>query len=95
MLAVNRLHDFGDPAEQVSQELSVLIDVLGSLPGFRYARAGRCIDEPDVWLLLSEWESVGTYRRALSSHAVKVKGYPVFARIVDEPGAYEVLLSTG
>lgn len=95
MLAVNRLHAFGDPDEQVSGELAVLIDILAALPGFRSARAGRCIDEPDVWLLLSEWESVGTYRRALSSHAVKASGYPVFVRIVDEPGAYEVLLSTG
>lgn len=95
MLAVNRLRSFGDADEQVTDELSVLIDVLAGMPGFRAARAGRCIDEPDVWLLLSEWESVGTYRRALSSHAVKASGYPVFVRIVDEPGAYEVLLSTG
>lgn len=95
MLAVNRLHTFGDADEQVSAELSVLIDILATLPGFGRARAGRCIDEPDVWILLTEWESVGTYRRALSSHAVKTSGYPVFVRIVDEPGAYEVLLSEG
>ncbi len=95
MLAVNRLDAFGNPAEQVIAELSVLIDVLATLPGFQFARAGRCIEEPDVWVLLSEWDSVGTYRRALSSHAVKTSGYPVFARIVDEPGAYEVILSTG
>ncbi|MDQ3732768.1 MAG: antibiotic biosynthesis monooxygenase [Actinomycetota bacterium] len=95
MLAVNRLRAFGDADEQVLDELAVLIDVLAGMPGFRSARAGCCIDEPGVWLMLSEWESVGTYRRAMSSHAVKATGYPVFVRIVDEPGAYEVLLSTG
>jgi len=95
VLAVNRLHAQGSTQEQLSAELSVLIDVFAALPGFRRARAGRCLDEPDVWILLTEWESVGTYRRALSSYAVKTGGYPVFVRIVDEPGAFEVLLGAG
>ncbi|MDQ3576009.1 MAG: antibiotic biosynthesis monooxygenase [Actinomycetota bacterium] len=95
MLAVNRLRADGDAEEQITGELAVLIDVFMTLPGFLRARAGRCLDEPDVWILLTEWESVGTYRRALSSHAVKTTGYPVFVRIVDEPGAYDVLLGSG
>lgn len=95
MLAVNRLRANGSADEQVTAELSVLIDVLATLPGFGRARAGRSLDEPDVWILLTEWESVGTYRRALSSHAVKTSGYPVFIRMMDEPGAYELLISTG
>lgn len=95
MLAVNRLQTFGDSYEQLTAELSVLIEVFSPLPGFIRARAGGCLDAADVWILLTEWESVGTYRRALSSHAVKTSGYPVFVRIVDEPGAYEVVLSSG
>ena len=95
MLAVNRLQANGDDQQQLTAELSVLVDVFATLHGFLRARAGRCIDEPDVWILLTEWESVGTYRRALSSYAVKTSGHPVFVRIVDEPGAYEVRLSTG
>jgi len=95
VLAVNRLLALGSPDEQITAELSELIEVLARQPGFRSARAGQCLDEPDVWILLSEWNSVGTYRRALSSHAVKTSGYPVFVRVVDEPGAYELLLSKG
>lgn len=95
MLAVNRLHAFGDADEQVTAELALLIDLLATLPGFLRARAERCIDERDVWLLLTEWEGVGTYRRALSSHAVKTSGNPGFVRIVDESGVYEVLLGSG
>jgi len=95
VLAVNRLHAQGSTEEQLRAELTVLIDVFATLPGFRRAQAGRCLDEPDVWILLTEWESVGTYRRALSSYAVKTSGHPVFVRIVDEPGAYEVLLGAG
>jgi len=95
VLAVNRVHALGSAQEQVSAELSALIDVFATLPGFRRARAGRCIDEPDVWILSTEWENVGTYRRALSSYAVKTSGHPVFVRIEDQPGTYEVLISTG
>ena len=95
VLAVNRVHAFGSADEQMSAELSTLIDVFATLPGFRSARAGRCIDQPDVWILSTEWENVGTYRRALSSYAVKTGGHPVFVRIEDQPGAYEVLISTG
>lgn len=95
LLAVNRLRGFNDPDKQLREELSALIAVLATLPGFRSARAGRCLDEPDLWMLLSEWDNVGTYRRALSSNAVKTSGQPVFVRIVDEPGAYEVLISSG
>ncbi|MGI8721879.1 MAG: antibiotic biosynthesis monooxygenase [Geodermatophilaceae bacterium] len=95
MLAVNRLHAYGDGEEQITGELALLIDVFATLPGFQRARAGRCLDEPDVWILLTEWESVGTYRRALSSHVVKTNGQPVFVRVVDEPGAYDVFLAVG
>lgn len=95
MLAVNRLRALGSPDDQVGAELATLIGALATQPGFQRARAGRCLDEPDVWILLTEWESVGTYRRALSSHAVKSSGYPVFTRIIDEPGAFEEILGTG
>lgn len=95
MLAANRLRAGGSPDEQVLAELTVLVDVFATLPGFVRARVGRCVDDPDVWILLTEWDGVGTYRRALSSHAVKTTGYPVFTRIMDEPGAYEILLGEG
>jgi hypothetical protein len=40
---------------------------------------------------VTEWESVGAYRRALSSYDVKLHATPLLARSLDEPSAYEVL----
>jgi hypothetical protein len=52
------------------------------------------MDEPHRWLLQTEWESVGAYRRALSSYDVKVRAVPVMYLAIDEPTAYEALVST-
>ena len=53
----------------------------------------RALDDPRYWCLCTEWDSVGSYRRALSSYEVKVDATPLLAESVDEPSAYEVLAS--
>jgi hypothetical protein len=65
--------------------------VLGEQAGFVRGHLGRNVDEPDLWVLSTEWESVGTYRRALSSYDVKIRAVPVMLHALDEPSAYEVL----
>ena len=42
-------------------------------------------------MLITEWASVGAYRRALSSYDVKVHATPLLAQSLDEPSAYEPL----
>jgi quinol monooxygenase YgiN len=70
-----------------------LLDVLAGLPGFVRGHLGRAPDEPALWVLSTEWEGVGAYRRALSSYDVKVAAPVVLAHAVQEPSAYEVLAS--
>jgi heme-degrading monooxygenase HmoA len=65
--------------------------VLGACRGYVRGRLARSLDEPDNWLLVTEWASVGAYRRALSSYDVKVHATPLLAESADEPSAYEVL----
>ncbi len=69
------------------------LDALQARPGCRRGHVGRSMDEPDRWLLQTEWDSVGAYRRALSSYDVKVRAVPVMYRAIDEPTAYEVLVA--
>ena len=69
------------------------LDALQARPGCRRGHVGRSMDEPDRWLLQTEWDSVGSYRRALSSYDVKVRAVPVMYHAVDEPSAYEVLVA--
>jgi len=64
---------------------------LAARPGYVAGRLARSLDEPAYWCLVTEWESVGAYRRALSSFEVKVDATPLLAESLDEPSAYEVL----
>ena len=59
--------------------------------GFVRSRIGRNTDDPELWVLTTEWESVGAYRRALSAYDVKLTAVPVLSRAIDEPSAYELV----
>ena len=64
---------------------------LAARPGYVRGNLGRSVDEPDTWCLVTTWESVGAYRRALSSYEVKLHATPLLAEALDEPSAFEVL----
>jgi heme oxygenase (mycobilin-producing) len=64
---------------------------LAERPGWRGGRVARATDAADTWLILTEWESVGAYRRSLGGFDVKLHATPLLARAVDEPSAFEVL----
>jgi heme-degrading monooxygenase HmoA len=67
------------------------IDALSVRPGYRGARLGRSADDASLWLLVTEWEGIGAWRRALSSYDVKMRATPLLALALDEPSAFEVL----
>jgi heme-degrading monooxygenase HmoA len=70
-----------------------LLALLAGMAGFVRGHLGRAMDQPDLWVLSTEWEGVGAYRRALSSYDVKATAPAVLAGAVQEPSAYEVLAS--
>ncbi len=89
MIVVNR---FRVPEEQQGQfrdDLQRAREVLAERPGHVRGRVGRNTDDPQLWVLTTEWESVGAYRRALSAYDVKLTAVPVLSRAIDEPSAYE------
>jgi hypothetical protein len=47
-------------------------------------RIGRAADDPTAWVLTTEWEGVGAYRRSLSAYDVKVDAAPLLALGRDE-----------
>jgi hypothetical protein len=91
VLAVNRFR--GDDA--LRADLEAVHARLAAQPGYVDGAIGRNLDEPDLWVLTTRWESVGAYRRALSSYELKLHGIPVLSRAIDEPGAYEVVEPSG
>lgn len=72
-------------------DLRAAATLFASFDGFVDARISRAIDEGDLIVLELSWQTVGAYRRALSSYDVKVSVVPVLSRAIDEPTAFEVL----
>jgi heme oxygenase (mycobilin-producing) len=72
-------------------QAAAALAALAQRPGHVSGRLARATDDATAWLLLTEWESVGAYRRALSGFDVKMHATPLLARAVAEPSAYEVL----
>lgn len=72
-------------------QLRESVALLATKDGFVNAHIARAIDEPDVIVLQVGWDTVGSYRRALSAYDVKVQVVPVISQALDEPTAFEVL----
>lgn len=83
----------GVAVEAFHRDARAAVDVLATRPGFLAGRIGRNADDPDLWVLTTEWENVGSYRRALSPFEVKMTAVPLLSRCIDEPTAYELVES--
>lgn len=82
------------PAPETDEFAGLAREALKALterPGCLEGRVSRSIDEPDLWVLSTRWETVGAYRRALSNAEVKVRAVPLMYRCIDEPTAFEDL----
>jgi Antibiotic biosynthesis monooxygenase len=94
VLVVSRFVVEGDDA-QFRAGATAALSALGARPGYLRGQLGRGYDDPTRWTLVTEWESVGAYRRALSAYEVKLQATPWLAGSLDEPSAFEVLLEAG
>jgi hypothetical protein len=69
-----------------------VLRALATRRGYRGARLGRALDDPTLWMLVSEWAGPGDWRRALSAFEVRCELAPLLVYAVDAPGAFEILL---
>lgn len=90
MLVLNR---FVVPAERSDfvERAHAALAALAASPGYVRGELARALDDPDHWCLVTEWENVGSYRRALGRFDVKVTATPLLAESTMEPSAYETL----
>ena len=65
--------------------------MLAQQRGYADGQLGRNVDDPTLWMMVTRWQDVGSYRRALSSYDVKVGAVRLLSRAIDEPSAYEPL----
>ncbi|GAA4713396.1 antibiotic biosynthesis monooxygenase family protein [Phytohabitans rumicis] len=95
MLVMNRFVVEEDAAATFTERAHAALAALATRPGYVRGQLTRSLDEPRHWCLATEWESVGTYRRALGDFDVKVYATPLLAESLDEPSAYEMLAEAG
>lgn len=86
------LTHFADDSADFEQRAHAALGALAVRPGYLRGSLGRSTDDPSAWVLLTEWENVGSYRRALGGYDVKLHATPLLATALDLPGGFEVLL---
>lgn len=91
MLVVNRFRVPEPDAAAFRGDLETARAVLAQRPGYVAGVVGRNLDDPTLWVLTTEWEHVGAYRRALSAYDVKLGAVPLLSRAIEEPSAFEVV----
>lgn len=91
MLVVTRFRVPGDGVASIRADLETAHALLAAQSGYVDGTVGRNVDDPELWVLTTRWESVGAYRRALSAYDVKVGAVPLLSRAIDEPSAYELV----
>jgi heme oxygenase (mycobilin-producing) len=78
-----------DPA--FAERAQDALAALAARPGYLRGTIGRSTDEADAWLLVTEWENVGSYRRALGNYDVKLRATPLLGEAIDLPSSFEAL----
>jgi quinol monooxygenase YgiN len=91
MIVVNRFRVSELDGTDFRPRVVAALSALAARPGYVDGAIGRNLDDPELWVLTTHWENVGSYRRALSSYDVKLTAVPLLSQAIDEPSAYEVV----
>jgi quinol monooxygenase YgiN len=89
MLAIARFEVPLATSDEFVDELEAALAALADCEGYLDGEIGQNLDDPTIWVLMTKWKNVGSYRRALSAMRSKLEAIPVLARAIDEPGAYD------
>lgn len=92
VIVVNRFRVPLERGEEFRDQAQAAYEVLADQHGFESGGVGRNLDDPELWVLHTQWRDVGSYRRALSTYEAKLTAVPVLSLAVDEPSAYEAVV---
>lgn len=88
MIVVNRFRVPDGERPGFEARAGAALDLLRSKPGLVSADLVQNLDEPELWAIVSHWDQVGSYRRALNGYESKVTIVPLLSLAIDEPSAY-------
>jgi hypothetical protein len=93
VLAVTRYRVPLEQADSFLDRARTALSALAARPGHLWGTVARSTDSPELWTLTTRWTTVGAYRRALGSYDVKLHAHPLMYLAVDEPTAFEELVT--
>lgn len=91
MVVVSRFDVPESDAERFAAEARAAIEAFSTCSGFVAAELAQSTDDPHLRMIVSHWQHIGAYRRALSSYDVKLRAIPLLYTAIDEPSAFEVV----
>ncbi len=83
---------FRSDGADFAERARLALDALAARPGYLRGSLGRSTDDPADWILVTEWENVGSYRRGLGGFDVKLRATPLLAESLDLPSSFEPLV---
>lgn len=83
---------FASAAPDFADRARTALEVLAQRPGYVRGALARSADDTAAWLLITEWQNVGSYRRALGSYEVKLHATALLAEALDLPTGFEALI---
>lgn len=89
MIVLNRFRVSEAERDGFLAQAHAAVDLLRSKPGAESVELVQNLDEPDLWALVSHWDRVGSYRRALNGFESKTVIVPMLSLAIDEASAYD------
>lgn len=90
------LFRFDRPTEQEQAfltEAQAVLALLRGRPGYVRGWIARAADEPQLWVLGTEWTGAGAYRRAMADAEVRAQAAIFLGSARNEPSAFEVVVA--
>jgi hypothetical protein len=88
MIAIARFEVPLAEASHFRAQIERAHQVFSEREGYISGGFGQNLEDNQLWSLVTIWQNVGSYRRALSALPVKMEVVPLLATAIDESGAY-------
>lgn len=93
MLAVWHYSGVAAEAANLRRHGEGLLVALAARPGYRRGQLGEAVDEPGRWVLVTEWDGLGSYRRAMSAYDVRLATAALPGLAAELASAFDVVLA--
>ena len=88
MIAIARFEVPLAEASHFRAQIERAHQVFSEREGYISGGFGQNLEDNQLWSLVTIWQNVGSYRRALSALPVKMEVVPLLANAIYESGAY-------